>query len=300
MLRTLIIAAGVLALGAPAFAETTARPPEAVRWSFEGPFGKYDRGAVQRGFQVYKEVCSSCHAMSELSYRNLGEPGGPYEAVLAKDEETGAEKYEIGAPGEGRKAVNPIDNPYVKAIAADYQVDEIDPQTGDSVSRKARPSDRFHSPFPNEGAARGANGGALPPDMSVLAKARQGGPSYIRSFVNGFETPPPDLQVPAGKYYNPYMPGDLASFWKGDPHKVPVGALTAMPPQLTPDRVTYSDGTKATPEQMATDVATFLEWASDPKMEMRKALGLQVMVYLLIITALVYLAYRQVWKDVKH
>jgi ubiquinol-cytochrome c reductase cytochrome c1 subunit len=297
MIRTLIVALS-LAVAAPMFsahAETSEKTPEEFEWSFKGPFGHYERGALQRGFQVYKEVCASCHGAKLLSYRNLGEPGGPFEAVTKRDEKTGEESTALGAPGEGARAINPIENPYVKVIAADYEVEEIDPQTGDTVTRKAVPADKFHHPFPNDGAARAANGGALPPDMSVLAKARKHGASYIRSFAVGFVEPPAGLEVPAGKYYNPYMPGDLSSFWKGDPRQVPVGGLTAMPPQLTPDRVTYADGTKATPIQMATDVATFLAWTSDPHLEQRNALGMQVMIYLLVLAVLAYGAYRYVW-----
>lgn len=300
MIRTLIIALG-LALAAPslAHAESTAKAPAPHVWGFDGPFGKFDRGQLQRGFQVYKEVCSACHSMHQLSYRNLGERGGPFEAVMVHGAD-GAVEYKFGAPGEEGKPVKAVDNPYVKAIAADYMIDEIDQQTGDTVSRKATPADRFHSPFPNDGAARGGNGGALPPDMSVLSKARKGGPNYIRSLISGYADPPEGLEVPPGKYYNPYLHGDLSSFWKGDPHKVPEGGLIAMPPPLVEDRVTYADGTPATVENMATDVAAFLEWAADPKAEERKALGFQVMAYLLLLTVLVYLSYRAVWKGVKH
>jgi ubiquinol-cytochrome c reductase cytochrome c1 subunit len=305
MLRTLPIRTFVVALSlafaapallaAPARAETTEKTPEEFEWSFKGPFGHYDRGALQRGFQVYREVCASCHSAKLLTYRNLGEPGGPFEAVQKRDEATGEETVAIGAPGEGAKPILAVENPYVKVIAADYEIDEIDPQTGDTVTRKATPADHFHNPFPNDGAARAANGGALPPDMSVLAKARKHGASYIRSFAIGFTDPPAGLQVPAGKYYNPYMAGDLSSFWKGDPKAVPVGGFTSMPPQLIADKVTYSDGTKATPVQMATDVATFLAWASDLHLEQRNTLGLQVMIFLTLLAVLAYSAYRIVW-----
>jgi ubiquinol-cytochrome c reductase cytochrome c1 subunit len=296
MLRTLIVALS-LAFIAPvlAHAETSEKEPEEVHWSFQGPFGHFDRGALQRGFQVYREVCSACHAAKLLTYRNLGEPGGPLEAVMKHDEATGEVTYAIGAPGEGAKAVSALDNPYVKVIAAEYEIEGFDPQTGDAVTRKATPADRFHNPFPNEGAARAANGGALPPDMSVLSKARKHGASYIRSFVIGFTDPPEGLEVPAGKYYNPYMAGDLSSFWKGDPRSVPVGGFTSMAPQLFDDKVTYADGTKATPVQMASDVATFLAWAADPHLEQRNMLGLQVMVFLTILGVLVYSSYRIVW-----
>ncbi|MGE3302737.1 MAG: cytochrome c1 [Hyphomonadaceae bacterium] len=301
MLRTLIVALAAAALApTAALAAHPAKEPPHVEWSFEKPLGTFDRGALQRGYQVYREVCASCHAMKQLHFRNLGEQGGPFEAVTARNHETGASEIVLGAAGEGRKFINPNDNPYVKTIAADYEVEEIDPLTGDTATRKARPSDRFHSPFPNDAAAAAANGGAHPPDMSVLAKARRGGASYIKALITGYAAPPAGLEVPVGKYYNPYMEGDLSGFWKGDPRHVPVGGFIAMPPQLTPDRVTYSDGTKATPEQMASDVATFLAWAADPKAEARKTMGLQVLIYLLILTALVYAAYRAVWKDVKH
>ena len=303
MLRTLIIALG-LAFAAPlsgvAHAETTARHPHPLAWSFNGPFGTFDRAQLQRGFQVYKEVCAACHSLNQLTYRNLGEKGGPFEATSHRNAETGQLEYSVGAPHEGGRAVDANENPYVKAIAADYEVEEIDPQTGDVVTRKARPSDRFHNPFKNEGLARGANGGALPPDLSVITKARRGGADYVHALTSGYETPPDGLEVPPGKYFNPYLHGDLSAFWKGDPGKVPEGGLIAMPVQLTPDRVTYADGTKATVDQMSRDISAFLEWAADPKAEERKSLGLQVMVYLLVLSGLVYLAYRQVWKSVKH
>jgi ubiquinol-cytochrome c reductase cytochrome c1 subunit len=300
--RALVLAAFGAALGfaAPAaLAETTALHPHEEAWSFNGPMGKYDRGALQRGFQVYKEVCSSCHGLRLLSYRNLGEPGGPFEAHEEKNHETGEVEYILGPDREGR-SMNPNENPYVKAIAADYEVAEIDPQTGDEVTRPARPADKFHSPFKNDGAARASNGGAVPPDFSVLARARHGGADYIHAFVTGFKEPPAGLEVTPGKHYNAYMPGDLSGFWSGDPKKVPPGGFVSMPPQLTPDRVTYSDGTKATPDQMGKDVATFMTWAADPKLEARHALGAQAMFYLALLALLVYLAYRQVWKDVKH
>jgi ubiquinol-cytochrome c reductase cytochrome c1 subunit len=269
-------------------------------WSFEGPLGKFDRGSLQRGFQVYHEVCSACHSLRLLSYRNLGEPGGPFEAHIEHNSKTGAIEYALGPDAEGH-SMNPNDNPYIKAIAADADVIEQDPQTGDDVKRKGRPADRFHTPFPSDGAARAANGGALPPDFSVIARARVGGADYIRDFVTGFiDNPPADLHVPPGKHYNPYFPGDLSSFWTGDPRAVPTGGFVAMPPQLTPERVTYTDGTPATPDQMGRDAATFLAWAADPHMEKRKQLGFEVMIYLAILAGLVYLAYRQVWKDVKH
>ncbi len=307
MLRKLITALSLalgLAFAAPlagvANAETKARHPHPLAWSFNGPLGTFDRAQLQRGFQIYKEVCAACHSMSQLTYRNLGEKGGPFEAAAHRNAETGEIEYKIGAPHDGDRAVDANDNPFVKAIAADYEVEEIDPQTGDVVTRKARPSDRFHNPFKNEGLARGANGGALPPDLSVITKARRGGADYIHALIGGYEAPPPGLEVPPGKYFNPYLHGDLSAFWKGDPAKVPEGGVIAMPQQLFEDRVVYADGTAATVDQMSRDVSAFLTWASDPKLEERKSLGLQVMIYLLVLGVLVYLSYRQVWKSVKH
>lgn len=302
MKRALTLAAAAFGLAlalSPAHAETTAKEPKIIDWSFERFDGMYDRAALQRGFQVYKEVCSSCHGMKLLTYRNLGEPGGPFEAHAEKNKESGEIEYILGPPHEGA-SMNANDNPYVKAIAADYEVTEMDPQSGDDKTRPARPADHFHAPFANDAIARSANSGAVPPDFSVLVRARKGGANYIHAFVLGFEAPPAGLEVPPGKYYNPYIHGDLGGFWKGDPRKVPEGGFVAMPPQLTADRVTYADGTKATPDQMARDVATFMAWASDPHMEARKSLGMAAMIYLAILALLVYLAYRQTWKGVKH
>ena len=301
MLRKLIVAAALALCVAPAaYAAGEPKHPEALDWSFKGPFGQFDRAALQRGYQVYREVCASCHAMTQLHYRNLGEKGGPFEAVTRRNHETGEEEIALGAAGEGGKMINPNDNPFVKAIALDYEVEEIDTQTGDIVARKARPSDKFHSPFKNDYAAAASNGGAAPPDLSVITKARRGGADYIHAILVGYEEAPAGLEVPAGKHYNPYMHGDLSGFWTGDPAHVPEGGFIAMPPPLTPDRVTYADGTPATVDQMSRDVATYLAWAAEPKLEQRNAIGFQVMIFLVLILVLTFLAYRQVWKDVKH
>jgi ubiquinol-cytochrome c reductase cytochrome c1 subunit len=217
--------------------------------------------------------------MSLVSFRNLGEKGGPF--------------YDHKYP-------NPNENPYAKALAADTQVADIDSETGDAIQRPATTADRFKSPFPNEAAARASNGGAFPPDMSVLAKAREGGPDYIYSIVTGYHAPPKGLNVPPGKYYNPYMPGDLGSFWTGDPDKVPVGGLIAMPPPLADGRVTFDDGTKSSLDQQARDVSAFLMWAAEPKMEERKQMGFGVMIFLLLMTGIVYASYRRIWRNVAH
>jgi ubiquinol-cytochrome c reductase cytochrome c1 subunit len=272
-------AAALLACAAPAAAATKSLEPKDVDFSFEGPLGKFDRAAVQRGFKVYQEVCSSCHSMDLVYYRNLGQPGGPF--------------YNERYP-------NPNDNPWAKAIAAEAMVADIDPDTGDAITRPATPADHLRSPFANEAAARAANGGALPPDLSVITKAREGGPAYIYSILTGYVPPPAGLTVPPGQYYNAYFPGDLGSAWKGPRDKVPPGGVLAMPFQLPPDRVTFDDGTKATTEQQAHDVVTFLAWAAEPNQEERKKTGLAVMAYLIIFAGLMYASYRRIWRNVAH
>jgi ubiquinol-cytochrome c reductase cytochrome c1 subunit len=278
---TAAVAAGLLVLGAGgvAAAATHGTHPVNPGFEFDGPLGKFDRGALQRGYKVYAEVCSACHGMNLLSYRNLAQKGGPF--------------YDERYP-------NPNDSPYAKAIAAGVQVNDIDPDTGDVIQRAATPADRFRSPFPNEAAARAANGGAFPPDLSVMAKARSGGPAYIYSLMTGYHEPPAGLTVAPGQYYNAYMAGDLTAAWKGAPDQVPPGGVLAMPFQLPPDRVTYDDGTKATTEQQAKDVATFLAWASEPHQEERKQTGWAVLAYLVLFGGLMYVSYRRIWKNVAH
>jgi ubiquinol-cytochrome c reductase cytochrome c1 subunit len=225
-------------------------PPPNVDFSHEGIFGTFDRAAAQRGFQVYKEVCSACHAMSLLSYRNLQALG------FSEDE--------------------------VKAIAAQYEVTAGPNDAGEMFQRAAVPADRFRSPFPNEQAARASNNGALPPDLSLMAKARPHGEEYINAFLTGYVDPPADVTVPEGQYYNKYFPGHLVG----------------MPPILQPDGVTYADGTAATPEQMAHDVSVFLTWAAEPHLEARKQMGVKVILFLLVFTGMMYAVKRKVWADV--
>jgi ubiquinol-cytochrome c reductase cytochrome c1 subunit len=236
--------------------------PKEVHFSFDGPFGKYDRRQLQRGFQVYKEVCSACHSMKLVAFRDLEEIG--------------------------------FSKPEVKAIAKQWaiEVPSINPDTGEATTRKAIPSDYFPSPYANETAARAANNNAMPPDMSLLAKAREGGAHYIHSIVTGYQPQPaelvkrfPDAKTPSSLHYNPYF----------------ANLNIAMPPPLVADgQVTYSDGTKATVDQMATDVSAFLMWAAEPKLENRHRTGLAVMIYLLIGTLLAYGAYQTVWRGKKH
>ncbi len=282
--KTTVLAAfgfalALVGVAAPASAATTEREPKEASWSFEGPFGKFDQAQLQRGYKVYHDVCGTCHGMNLLSYRNLADKGGPFYS----------EKYP-----------NPNDSPFAKAIAKDFQVADIDSETGDAIQRPATTSDHFRQPFPNEAAARAANGGAAPPDLSLMAKAREGGPRYIYSLLSGFVDPPAGLTVTPGKYYNPYYQGDLSGFWTGAKDKVPVGGLIGMPPPLHDDAVTFDDGTKATIDQQAKDVSAFLAWAAEPHQEERKKTGFAVLIYLAIFAGLLYASYRRVWRNIAH
>lgn len=269
----------------PAMAAGDARHPHPQAWGFAKPIGTFDQASLQRGYQVYEEVCAACHSLSALSYRHLGEKGGPFAAYAAKNHETGAPEVQIGPSGHGGKFIGPNDNPALKAIASKFNVSEIDGATGDAIQRPARPADRFVSPFPNEAAARAANGGSYPPDLSVINRARHGGADYIYALLTGYgEEPPAGIDEVPGKHYNPYFRGG----W------------IAMPPPLSADQVAFADGTQASPDQMARDVASFLEWAGDPKAELRKRMGVAVLGYLLALTLLLFFAYRQIWRGVKH
>jgi ubiquinol-cytochrome c reductase cytochrome c1 subunit len=274
----LALLAGPLLAGS-AVAATTEKEPQDVHWSFEGPFGKFDKEQVQRGYKVYREVCSACHSMNLMYFRNLGQKGGPF--------------YDPKYP-------NPNENPYVKSLAKDIQVKDIDQDTGDVISRPATPADKFPAPFPNEPAARASNGGALPPDLSVITKAREGGPAYVYSLLIADQAKAPDsLTLPPGKYYDAYFPGDLTSAWhgKGPP---PEGGPIGMPPPLADGKVTFDDGKPSTLKEEASDVVAFLAWASEPKMEERKAFGFGAMIYLLIFSGLLYASYRRIWRNVAH
>jgi len=280
--KTLVLAAALgLVIAGPAMASGGALHPKEIDWTFNGPLGKFDQAQLQRGFKVYQEVCAACHSMRQLSFRTLGEKSGPFYD----------EHYK-----------NPNDNPYVKAIAAGWaqQVPDIDSETGDPVLRPATTADRFPAPYPNEAAARAGNGGALPPDLSVIAKARHGGADYIHSLLTGYRATPAGLKAPETLHYNAYFPGDLSGSWSGDKHHVPAGGLIAMPPPLAPGKVTFDDGAPSTVEQQARDVSAFLAWASEPKQTERKQTGLAVMIYLLLLSVLVYASYRRVWRNESH
>lgn len=270
--RILAVAAASLAIATPvALGAAKGKKPEDHEFSFEGPFGTYDRQQIQRGFQVYNNICSSCHGMEHLDYRHLGMEGGPFD--------------EVRINGELRTWDNPNDNEIVIQIAAEKIVMDGPDEYGEMFERPGRPTDSFVSPYANEAQGRAFNGGALPPDLSVITKARYGGAEYVRSLMLGYDYEVPDyVDLRPGQYYNPYMSGDVI----------------AMPPQLYEGLVEYEDGTEATPEQMATDVAAFLAWAAEPHMEARKSLGLMVMIYLLILAGLLYASYRQIWSKVEH
>lgn len=235
-----------------AIAAEDAPMPPAMEWSFDGMFGTYDKGELQRGFQVYKEVCAACHSMDLLSYRNLSHLG--------------------------------YNEDQIKAIAAEYTVTDGPNDEGDMYERPARPSDRFKAPFANEQAARYANNGALPPDFSLIAKARHYGADYIHALLTGYKDAPEDFTLSEGMYYNEYFAG----------HQI------AMAPPLMEGQVAYADGTDSTIHQMATDVSTFLAWASEPHQDARKRMGLKVVLFLTFLAVIMYMVKKKIWKDVEH
>ena len=223
-------------------------------WSFKGLFGKFDRAALQRGYQVYTEVCSSCHSMKYLSYRNLAEEGGP-EFTIAQ----------------------------AKAIAASFEITDGPNDDGEMYTRPGKLSDKFVMPYDNVKAAQAANGGAYPPDMSVLVKARGDGVDYIYSLLQGYEDPPVGMSLDDGVYYNKYMYGNKIK----------------MSNQLSDGLVEYGDGTNASVEQMAKDVTTFLMWAAEPHLESRHQMGFKAIVYLVILTILVYFSMKKIWSRIE-
>jgi ubiquinol-cytochrome c reductase cytochrome c1 subunit len=249
--------------------------PRHFTWSFAGTFGRYDQAQLRRGFKVYKEVCSSCHSIKFLAFRNLGEAGGP--------------------------AFSPEE---VAAIAASYKIKDGPNASGDYFERPGRASDTFPPPFANEQAARAALGGAYPPDMSVLAKARgyargfptflfdavpgfsyqEAGVDYIASLLQGYREAPADLKLPDGQYYNIYMPG----------------RRLGMIPPLVDGAVTYEDKTPATLENYSQDVAAFLMWAAEPHLDQRKSVGFGVVSFLLVFAVMLYFVKRKIWSQVEH
>ena len=261
------LTAGLLSLTGGAMASEGQKTAKDIDFSFEGPFGKFDRQQLQRGYKVYKEVCSNCHSMRFVKFRNLAEGG-----IFTEEQ--------------------------VKALAATYTMKDGPDSNGEMFDRPGLPSDAFPSPFPNVEAAKSANGGAAPPDLSLITKSRPGwygtfnqlwngigGPQYVYSVLTGYEDPPADLaaEQPEGKYYNPYFG---AGHWIG------------MPPPLSDGQVTFDDGAPNTTDAMAHDVAAFLAFTAEPKMEERKHLGFMVMIYLALFSALLYLVKKKIWADV--
>ncbi len=269
VIKALLVAAAVAAPAA-ALAAEGAPPPPRAKWSFSGPFGKYDTAQLQRGLKVYKEVCAACHSMSMVAFRNLADPGG------------------LGySPAQAA------------ALAAEYKIKDLD-DSGQPIEREGRLADYFPAPFPNDRAAAAANGGVAPPDFSTLAKARtyergfpwfvfdiftqyqEQGPDYITALLKGYKQAPQGFQLPPGAHYNEYFPG----------HAI------AMPPPLQDGQVTYDDGAPATIDQYAKDVSAFMMWAAEPHLVARKRLGLQVMIFLLVLAGLMYFTKKKVWKAV--
>lgn len=278
-----IVAAIALTTAPPALAESEGHGPEIMRqqWAFGGFRGQFDRAQLQRGFQVYKEVCSACHGLSRVNFRNLVQPGGPE------------------FPEEA-----------VKALAAEWpnQITDGPNDEGQMFERPARLSDPIRGPYKNEKEARAAQNGAYPPDLSLIAKARgvernpnwwihpflmlgdivksyqEGGPDYLTALLTGYVDPPEGVKVGDGMYYNKAFPG----------HQL------AMPAPLNADAIAYTDGTPTTVENYAKDVASFLAWTADPNLDQRKRIGWQVMLYLLVTTVLLYLGKRRIWANVKH
>lgn len=235
-----------------AYAEEETAEPLDQKWSFDGPFGNYDKEAMQHGFQIYKEVCSACHGIKRIRFREL--------AALGYNE---AE---------------------IKAIASQYQIKDGPNDQGEMFERPGRPSDAFPSPYPNDQAARAANNGALPPDLSLVVKARKNGPNYIFSLLTGYGTEIPEgKEMPEGMHYNPWFPG----------------GQIAMTPPLSDGLVTYNNGTQPSVDRMARDVVNFLTWASEPELERRKESGWQTLIYLIVFAGLMYIVMKRTWRDVK-
>ena len=245
----------------PTAEEEFHRHPKPLALASDGPFGKYDRQQLQRGFQVYKEVCSGCHGLKLVAFRDV---------------------HELG-----------YNEAEIKAIANQWatEIPSINPETGEPATRKATPADYFPTPFANETQGRAANNNALPPDLSLIAKAREGGAAYVYSLLTGYRNQPaallskfPTAKTPANLHYNPYF----------------ANLNLAMPPPLKAEgQVTYADGTRPTVDQMAKDVSAFLVWTAEPKLENRHRWGSMVVIFLLFASVLAYLAYQQIWAEAK-
>jgi ubiquinol-cytochrome c reductase cytochrome c1 subunit len=275
--RALLVAAAVVGFAAPAFAAGEAPVPPQLSWSFHGPFGTFDPAQLQRGFKIYREVCSSCHSLNYVAFRNLAQPGGPEFS-------------------EGQ----------VRALAAEYKIQDGPNEAGDMFERPGRPSDHFPSPFPNENAAAAANGGKAPPDLSLMPKARtyergfpwfiidafrqysENGADYMVALLNGYHEAPQGFPMPEGGHYNEYYPGHVI----------------AMPQPLSDGQVEYPkgpDGQAVVPEtvdQYARDVTAFLTWTAEPHLEARKRIGMQVIAFLILLSCLLYFTKKKIWARV--
>jgi ubiquinol-cytochrome c reductase cytochrome c1 subunit len=250
MLKRIFTACVAMILASPAYAAGGDVSLTERDWSFNGPFGTFDKAAMQRGFQVYREVCAGCHSLEYIAFRNFADLG--------------------------------YNEAEIKAIAAEYEVEDGPNDDGEMFMRPGIPADRMPSPYPNDNAARAGNGGALPPDLSLIAKARANGPDYLYSLLIGYKEAPASLTVPDGMYYNDAYPGHLI----------------AMPQPLYGDDVTYADGADASIEGVSADLTQFLMWAAEPKLEARKRIGVAVVFFLSIFVILSILAKRRVWADV--
>lgn len=247
---TAAAAAGIVAATSGAYAAGGGAALTHQSWSWNGIFGHYDEAQLRRGFQVYKDVCGNCHSLNLVAYRNLAEIG------LSEDQ--------------------------IKEVAAEKQVKDGPNDEGEMFDRPALPSDRFVPPFPNDNAARFANNGALPPDLSLMNKARMGGPDYVYSLLMGYHDAPEGFELNDGMNYNTVFPGNQI----------------AMPPQIFDDMVTYEDGAPTTAADIAKDITAFLNWAAEPELEARKNMGLKTMIFLIVLTAMLYALKRSIWRDV--
>ena len=253
MKKILLCAALVLCITPAQAAEDTGHAAieiPAQEWSFNGPFGTYDRAALQRGFQVYKQVCSACHSMKRVHYRNL--------SALGYNEDE------------------------IKAIAADVSVMDGPNDEGEMVERPGRPSDHFKSPFENDNAAKYANNGALPPDLSLIVKARPDGANYVNALLTGYEPAPEGEELLSGQHWNKYFTG----------HKI------AMAAPLSDGMVSYEDGTEGMTAQYAKDVVHFLAFASEPEMEVRKQTGIKALLFLIVFAGIMYGVKRKIWSKI--
>ncbi|MDG4717730.1 MULTISPECIES: cytochrome c1 [Thalassospira] len=258
-MRKFALTAIAAAFAVTAFTGTAAKAsgatpvPPAQTWSWDNLFGTFDRAQLQRGFQVYKNVCAGCHSLRFIAFRNL-------EGIGFNEDQ-------------------------IKAIAAEYDIEDGPNDDGDMFTRPGIASDYFPSPFANDKAAAASNGGAIPPDLSLMAKARMNGPDYIVGLMTGYEEEAPEgFSLSEGKHYNHYFPG----------HQI------SMAPPLYDEAVEYTDGTPATLEQHAHDIAAFLKWTAQPELEARKAMGIKVLLFLIFLTAMLYAVKRKIWRDIEH